>query len=731
MSFFDRVTVAFLEEDNAQRAFFRIRPLFNRAGLCSPEDLSLLPDDGFARIVPDKNEQANFKDRMRMLGNLCLIDLTPFPMEANKVRTNKNYAPDKGEKNQYILYSDVIHALPDSLIYEVIEVKDEKEVAEKTFHFVTPHGYVRMGNIWYGPFKKGQPIEEATIMPDQSQMLTITLPNGRVCTFLWQGEASEPVQMEDASNEISFSEASQAIKAAETHLYTLETPKAVVNASPALVQMPVRTAIPDEAPLSGTPLYSGIAARSRMARPRNPLHEVVDAQWRAAKYEAPSAQLQQGASLRHVENPMEHFRHSAEMVWSIPETQQQAMDVLLALPGMQKSLEMLFRSEEPDGLLAASMRHQLQDMEAERLSLLIQIDKAKECKAAIREEIIAAALQEQTAKLKQLRDEIALCQAAEDKLHKEISELLLKRDVLQSVCDELAHTDLPTRLQGFIKGLHIADDERSVPLYLTPVQGEKSSSVQMITALHEELSKQWGSAKRDDAIHFLVLFSLCPQIQLVHPSLAEGARFGRICMEGLGLNGAYSIQTHSKQKISITSLTESSSPVCVITPYFDSVQQAPMHKTLLLSKDCSIPMYQIAYEMSPWPIYVLPLSSIDFASTPDCSTSIRAAISLGSLHDFASGQSAIPPEAITWLNQLQDIMIAEDCPLPLKVCKTITAYLSLAGNLMNGGVAAAADYAFMSWIAPLVHTNERLLKALKPHLPALPRSASLLKQLNR
>jgi len=110
----------------------------NSAGPCTQEELSVLPDEGFVRIVPDKNEQANFKDRMRTLGHLCMIDLTPFPPEANKIRTNKNYAPDKGEKNQYILYSDVIHSLPESLLYEVVDVEAAEKIPEKVSTTLTP-----------------------------------------------------------------------------------------------------------------------------------------------------------------------------------------------------------------------------------------------------------------------------------------------------------------------------------------------------------------------------------------------------------------------------------------------------------------------------------------------------------------------------------------------------------------------------------------------------------------
>jgi hypothetical protein len=58
----------------------------------------------------------------------------------------------------------------------------------------------------------------------------------------------------------------------------------------------------------------------------------------------------------------------------------------------------------------------------------------------------------------------------------------------------------------------------------------------------------------------------------------------------------------------------------------------------------------------------------------------------------------------------------------------MTYYLGAAGTWMQGGIAAAADYAFLAWIVPLALQQEKLQKALRPMLPSLPRSAAILRQ---
>ncbi len=729
MSFSDRVTMAFLEEDNAQRAFFRLRPLVNSAGPCTQEELSVLPDEGFVRIVPDKNEQANFKDRMRTLGHLCMIDLTPFPPEANKIRTNKNYAPEKGEKNQYILYSDVIHALPESLVYEVADALTVEEIPEKVSALLTPFKYVHVKDQWYGPIGPGLEIAAAAEAPLDKHLHCITFSDGKQHLFYWPvKEALERIMTED---EEPFAEVSQAIKEAEPHLVVMDASiaQSIGYSRAPVVQMPIRAAVPEDVALSGTPLYANAVPHVRLNRTRNPLHEVVDAQWRAAKYDAPSAQLQQGANLRHVDNPLERFKEIAEEAWAIPEAQQQVLEALLVLPGMQKRLEKLFHAGEPDSLLVASMRHQLQELEAERLALLIHLDKAKENKAAFREEVLAAAQQEHTTRLKQLREEIAACQEAEAALTKQLQELIDQRNALQSVCDELTRGDLPVRLQAFAKGCQLSLYKSPLPLRLSPAIGTKAQPESMITALQEAFVKEWGPFKQEDAVHFLTLFALCPKIQLVHPSLAETARFARLCTEALGLKAAFAVQSCPDQSIVVDARGCAMSPVCVATPHVCPEDGSDSLKTLLLSKSPTTYLNHLSYELAPWPVLILPEASQNFKTLPfSHSGDALPPISMESLKEFSCPQGAISQEILRWLGELKEAMAAAQQPLPWAVGRVMTDYLSAAGTRMQGGIAAAADYAFLAWIVPLALAQEKLLKALRPLLPSLPRSGAVLRQ---
>ena len=61
-----KLTVGLLEEDNPVKAYFRIRPVaqLDGEGHYPLEAMDeKFPEDGWIRIVPDKNELASFKNR--------------------------------------------------------------------------------------------------------------------------------------------------------------------------------------------------------------------------------------------------------------------------------------------------------------------------------------------------------------------------------------------------------------------------------------------------------------------------------------------------------------------------------------------------------------------------------------------------------------------------------------------------------------------------------------------
>lgn len=172
--------VAYIEEDDEQRSLFRVRPLLGTQGLVTQEDLDELGDDGYLRIVPDKSEQYTFKDRMRGLQPLCLIDTRAFGPELNKVRPNKNFGV-KGEEHHQVLYSDCIAQLNAIQLFEVV-------ADPGLFPPLTPGYYLRKGGHISGPYDResAEPMDALScIAPDSDRLFALSLPVGRDRLFYW------------------------------------------------------------------------------------------------------------------------------------------------------------------------------------------------------------------------------------------------------------------------------------------------------------------------------------------------------------------------------------------------------------------------------------------------------------------------------------------------------------------------------------------------------------------
>lgn len=424
MNFQGKAVLAYLEEDNTSRSYFRIQPLMTQDGAVNTDIAASFPDDGFLRIVPDKNEQHTFKDRMRSLCGLCIMDLRLLSADANKIRTNKNYSPARGENNQYIVYSDAVRTIPEDLLYQVVAESNVKNAA-------TPFVYVRNGANIQGPFRRedGQPQGDTTqLPPDSVEIHSVTLGGGQELLFYWPRQAEE-VPTEAAlshAEPVGQPEAPQTAQPEEQQTPELSAYEQIqdLNAGPSENANRLDTApaaalelAPEQPqkPLTGTRLYQAPQRAATPRRAHNPLIETVEQQRYAARYEAPGAVLPQSAQLREVANPMDALKRALQEVWRLPETQRQAVDVLLSQPGMRPLLSK-FLATEGDDLTLAAMRSQLQELEAERLMTLMQLDDAKKSLSATREEAIGRLNREEQKKLDTLRAEQQKAQEALEQL---------------------------------------------------------------------------------------------------------------------------------------------------------------------------------------------------------------------------------------------------------------------------------------------------------------------------
>ena len=714
----------YIEEDNIQRAYFRVRPLMTISGDVQEEAQRLWPDDGCLRIVPDRNEQHTFKDRMRTLGGYCVMNLLGIPADANKIRTNKNYKPDKGEKNQFILYSDTVQSLPEHTFFEVIEAKAEDfaSAAEKA---VTPLFYIREDDTLYGPVRKAEPAKPETAQEAAGVLYPLTCPDGSERVLLCienkiaATEEAKPAEQPAAKEEaLPIGKPLQILdqnKNFEETLQSLDQPLSKgANLLHQDAEKSIEAAAPKapEKPLSGTPLFHA-SMRTSVPQPKNKLQEVVSAQWRVARNEPPTAPLPAGAKMHQVENPVEVACERMRAAWQVPEAQNQLIDFLLSLDGMRAKLEPRLTALPENTPLQKVLQSRLEDMEAERLSVLLQLDKAKADLDAYRRSVIDGLSSKAKAEATQLEAAKAEYEASIDGLKKQQAALIAQRDELTRRIDELQRTDLPAALAKALADAQIAAPVNGIPLHLSPVSGETAPAAELIRRVLDAFAASGMTISRNTAIALLALLGICPRIGLATTSAAAASTMVRNVAVRMGWENSFAHQVTPEQKPVLAPQSADSTAAVLLTSL---AAYAPLDRItkVFLARNAQNLTRNPAYEAHSWPIINLPAMN----TIPQLSGEGRAPVSQAALKEFISASAAAPAE----IDQVLAPVFKLCAPLSGAAMQELYAFIGACTAHMEGGLAAACDWAILLWLIPGLERTAKTLAALKPLLGEYPLS---------
>ncbi len=706
MNFQGKAVLVYLEEDNIARAYFRVQPLMTQDGPVGPMAAEY-PDDGFLRIVPDKNEQHTFKERMRTLTGLCLVDLRLFSMEANKIRTNKNYSPSRGETNQFIVYSDAVRALPEDLLYQVVGENEVKNAS-------TPLVYIRNGANIQGPFRRedGQNVGETVqLPPDSSEIHSLTV-NGQEQLFYWprkaEREAPKPAEPAEAPKPVAPAPAPAPAAAPAAPEAPANAFDQIQSLNEQLSQNANRLNTPAALPedfmpeqqtkaLVGTRLYQTPQKQVNPRRAHNSLMEVVENQRYAARYEsryeAPGATIPQNTELKEVHNPADALKRALQGMSHSPETQRQAADVILSQSGMRITLSKALAHETNDLTLAA-MQSQLQELEAERLMTLMQLDDAKKNLAAAHEEALGKLNLAEQKKLDQLHIAQQTAQNEIEKLNKVLEPLEKKRQEIAKAIQE---------------GQNITDDR-----YLCAPEGKDVSKEELTDRVEKTFKAAGFVMEEGDALSLLTALALTKDVfefrsetkadaqealsVLAHAlgaPLKDSARWGDALVMLPGGSAPVLVQDNDADyplvwKVNVNSLPDWDEPQGWRTPY------------------ASVP---VAVNQDALPVALPEYAPV----TKDCI-----------LKAFVK-DSALNEETKAALSALRKGLREAGAPLPVTAVDMMCRFISATQNEVKGGVAEAIDRAACLYIVPHLLDNKVDQDGVKSLLAAMPRTLKALK----
>ena len=669
MDFSGRLILAFLEEDNTQRSLFHVRPLLTDAGPVSTADIDIYADTGFIRIVPDKNEQYTFKDRMRTLGNMCIINLRDFPQDANKIRPNRNYAPTRGEPHQFIIYSNAVQALPSDLVYEVVAGKQNAPAP----YCATPLCYLREGGRIEGPFdaKDGSnsgPL--AALRPDSARLFSITLPTAQEKLFYWPMPIVQPPQIAEAADDPG-------------------QPAQPVQPLKEEAAAPEETA--ESGPIPGTPIYNVSPKKAAPRLTRNRLNATVDRLARDHQMEALGARMEDVSHLSKVDGPVDVFKRALDAIWFGEDTQCRAVEYILSKPCAPQMINRMMTESEDDAVTAA-MSRQLQEMEAERLALLMQIDKAKSEKNTLLTQALAQVEAKAAADLDKLDKQTAKAAETAATLQRQQDALLKERDALIAELEQLG----------------------GAPRLLAPKEGKKESPRRAAERIRKHFNNAGFQVSADEALHLLTLLSYCPQVQMCAQTTADGTLAAQTLAAALGgemikaLNGE-----------TVTYLPGGDGAAFAIRSEGQAADTAYTH--LIPAKELAP---KGAYELNPWPCFKVQYGD----ALPRPLLAAEETISMPHLRDTLSAGSMemLPEEVMRLLQSAVSALRSQGAPFPMMLYGALHGYLLIAGGNMAGGIASALDLGLCAFMVPHILYTQAKADFLSPYLHSLPRTARAL-----
>ena len=785
------VTLAYVEEDNKQRVIFRVVPLCTREGVSFHDASEDFPDEGSLRIVPDKREQSTFKERMRDISGLCAIHLVnDGAKELIKVRQNRNYAPDAGEKNKLAIYSDVVCEFAEDGCFEVVQPGQDASGA------LTRKVIIQKDKVLYGPVLKE---EAASVSLDSlhpfgnDRFLLQNIQNDLLGsrTIYWDPEAiinwrqrrnamrrkeraeekaeldatmltaaapaAEEVQPEPKTQPVAEKKPAVREKTVEPRKRTEKNEKTERKEAPDKTEKSEKervtenTALPigtkldildqkltfdqqisrldqgigstanrltmDETPseeeepeiishFNGTPLVPSAKPITKSAARPESMHHVVEQQL------FQNNEGENRSIYRMVENPIDSLNRCLDYVWQNADMRSQAIEKLSENETFMRDMLQIFRRRGLNTQASAAAQEQLAEIEAERLSLLMQLDTAKQNAKQYREEAIASLSQKLRAESEKLKNEIQALEKTKKKLTDE-TQALSQQNARQTI-------DFFSRNMQCMSG---AGEER---IMLSPVIGCHYEASELAEKLRVHMNESGYGINEDDAMGLLIYFSVNDTLCLCAATEADAARFAQVMLESFGL-----------QSVSGTILPESYVEVVSILP--EDGQRTPTvtiqslgtesmsiygHKTLYLATSHQIENYSTA-GLPAHPIVHVPTAIKRAFGRVEDFQAVQPA-SLSSFMDIRSDTHPMLSEADKWFAELKARIEKEEFAVPRATLIDMRRFIEVATRKVRGGFLAAADSAVCHWLVPAIRLGQIKPEHFASIVAGLPRAMRLL-----
>lgn len=461
---------------------------------------------------------------------------------------------------------------------------------------------------------------------------------------------------------------------------------------------------------SGTPLVKmpGKAAHSK-AKPES-MHHVVEQQIRRQRDEVMGTEMGAGV-YGMVENPIENLRACVDYIWQNADMRDQALNMLMENETFTSDMAARLRSRGTNLRAAAAAQEQLAEIEADRLSLLMQLETAKANEKKFREEALAALTQKKRDEAERLKKEVKQLEATRRRLS-EAAQVLSSGTAAQV-------TDFLAAKMNCLSG---AGEQR---VLLSPVMGQEYTQQALAEQLRVHMNDSGFGINEDEAMSLLISFALYDAVCLRARTLADAQLFAMVLLESFGLQsvsaaicpGAY------VEMISLLPEDERRTPTVTVQPLGTETMSVFGHKTIYLADERTLASQQDL--MLPYPVINVPgMLKRAFGHTAEWTPAAPAALS-----SFAAIRADVHPmlkDAEKWFGELKRALKQAEMLPPDAMLVSMRRFIEVASRKVRGGFLAAADTAACHWVVPLILMNGREAPEIAEALAGLPHAMEML-----
>lgn len=408
----------------------------------------------------------------------------------------------------------------------------------------------------------------------------------------------------------------------------------------------------------------------------------------------PASALPRGIQMQAVENPVQTAMSALRAAWDIPGTHKQLAEAILSLPGAESVLaptaDLLNRTP-----LQTILQERLNELESQRLALLLELDKAQLNMDTYRRSVVERAGKAALQQLKEAEAKAAAANQAAEEAALRCERLQIAGDALAAQLADLQQGKLPEAIDTLLTEAGVTGRLGSVRL-LHRRHGEARTGEEIVRSMMEQSDRTGAKLSRNQVVTLIGLLASTQRFAL------EGrAAAALTLMENaarlMGWQDGFARQSNRDECFAAAG-KPNGTPALLISLCGDSRRVAGCTSVIL---NHAASRQQDAYSADPWP--VMPLS-LPFVSTDNTEAGNPVMLSALTV-DPADPMPVLTP-------------ILEQVPvLSGDAMEEMKRFIAVTAPLMDGGFAAACDWAVLLWLVPMMRPAKGEWQTLLAELP--------------